>query len=375
MPRLITSFNQTSEIHRLFRIRRQPALKARLSSCARNSCAKATNTPSESSKDPNTELFEYTTSRWLFNEKHRLLERRRVFDIAGFKTLAAQSIHQKPEDVIRLEKVGEGSFYRVFRITMRNGFEFIGRIPYPLTKPRRLIIASEVATMGFLRLHGLPVPKVFGYSATPNNAAGVEYIFMELVAGTCLRRLWTDDLPQEDKLAFVEKLVKLESRIFALQFPASGSLYYSKDLEAQVRKMDIKTPYSNENGKFCVGPDSDPNLWLGKRSELEVDRGPLLNCGAKKEIAYLKRFGRLVHPLPRMYREFFDYQKQTPARHLEVLKKYVKITPHLVPHDKRWARPALRNPNLSVDNVMVSRSLEITGLIGWYGLYSFSVEF
>jgi aminoglycoside phosphotransferase (APT) family kinase protein len=42
---------------------------------------------------------------------------------------------------------------------------------------------SEVATMNFLRSHGIPVPKVFGYSPVPDNAADTEYIFMEFVQG------------------------------------------------------------------------------------------------------------------------------------------------------------------------------------------------
>ncbi|KAK8162740.1 hypothetical protein BKA80DRAFT_290072 [Phyllosticta citrichinensis] len=224
--------------------------------------------------NPNQELFEYTSARWMFNQKQRLSERRNVFNVPEFKKLAAQSINQKAADVVSFKKLADGGNYRLFRITMRDGFELVGRIPYAMVVPKDLAVSSEVATMDYLRLNGLPIPKVFGYSATSKNAAGTEYIFMELVAGTCLQNLWIDDLPQKDKLDFVEKLVELESRILALEFPASGSLYYSKDLEAEVRRIDVQTPNSSKGGRFCVVPDTDLALWFGKRAELDADRGP-----------------------------------------------------------------------------------------------------
>ncbi|KAK8164187.1 hypothetical protein IWX90DRAFT_478826 [Phyllosticta citrichinensis] len=348
------------------------AFKAASSSCAENSSASRADRQSGSMLNPNQELFEYTSARWMFNQKQRLSERRNVFNVPEFKKLAAQSINQKAADVVSFKKLADGGNYRLFRITMRDGFELVGRIPYAMVVPKDLAVSSEVATMDYLRLNGLPIPKVFGYSATSKNAAGTEYIFMELVAGTCLQNLWIDDLPQKDKLDFVEKLVELESRILALEFPASGSLYYSKDLEAEVRRIDVQTPNSSKGGRFCVVPDTDLALWFGKRAELDADRGPyrdpvsVLNAGAKKEIAFLKQFGRPIFPCLRIYREFFNYQKRTPAQHLEVLKKYLQITPYLVSHDEALTMPALRQHHLSADSIMVSLNLEITGLLGWW---------
>lgn len=82
---------------------------------------------------------------------------------------------------MHMEKLAEGGFNRTFLITMRCGFRMVARIPYPATIPKNFAVASEVATMAFLRSSGLPIPEVYGYSPTPNNAAGTEYIFMEFV--------------------------------------------------------------------------------------------------------------------------------------------------------------------------------------------------
>jgi aminoglycoside phosphotransferase (APT) family kinase protein len=89
-----------------------------------------------------------------------------------------------------MEKLDEGGFNRIFLITMLDGFQMIARIPYPVTEPKFYAIASEVATMAFLRANGLPVPKVYGYSPTSDNAAKTEYVFMEFIRGTKLTDVW-----------------------------------------------------------------------------------------------------------------------------------------------------------------------------------------
>jgi hypothetical protein len=149
---------------------------------------------------------------------------------------------------------------------MRDGFQLVARIPYPTIQPKHLVVASEVATMDFLRLQDIPVPKVYGYSAVADNAAGTEYIFMELIRGMNLGDTW-DDMPGKDRNTVITKLVELESRLFALQFPASGSLYYTKDLHNVIF-------HTMSDGSFCIGPDTRTALWYGKRLDLQVDRGP-----------------------------------------------------------------------------------------------------
>jgi hypothetical protein len=196
-----------------------------------------------------------------------------VFNVSEFKRLAAATVDRKAEDVIRFEKLAEGWFNRTFLITMRDGFQFVGRVPYPVTEPKRLVIASEVATMDFLRSHGIPVPKVYSYSATPENAAGTEYLFMELVGGTNLGDVW-HDLPEKARIRVVKNIVEMESRLFSLSFPASGSLFYTKDLPAKFNRIDVPIVDSARDARFCIGPDTRLGLWYGRRLDLQIDRDP-----------------------------------------------------------------------------------------------------
>jgi hypothetical protein len=93
-----------------------------------------------------------------FNDSLRHAERRLVFDVKGLRQLAAQSVGQSPADVLNFSELAEGGFNCTFFITMRDGFQMVARIPYPATVPKYYAVASEVATMDFLRSSGLAVP-------------------------------------------------------------------------------------------------------------------------------------------------------------------------------------------------------------------------
>ncbi|KAH7130487.1 kinase-like domain-containing protein [Dendryphion nanum] len=338
---------------------------------AKSSIILSTHSLANYSRDQPSELFEYTSGRWLWNNSLKHSERSQHFNVSELKRLAAAAVNRNVEDVARFEKLAEGGFNRTFLVTMQDGFQLVGRVPYPVTKPKHLVIASEVATVDFLRLHGLPVPKIYSYSATSENPAGTEYIFMELVRGTNLGDIWFD-LSEKARITVVTKLVELESRLFALPFPASGSLYYTKDMDAEGSKINVPFTNSSPESCFCIGPDLRLNLWYGKRLEIKVDRGPytdsaaVLAAVAKKELAYLSKFGKPLHPFQRLHREIYNYQRRSPNEHVQNLERYLEIVPYIIPNgEDTLTRPTLRHPDLQPNNIFVSDDLSITSLIDW----------
>lgn len=166
-------------------------------------------------------------------------------------------------------KLAEGGFNRIFLITMHDGFQMVARIPYPVTVPKFYAIASEVATMRFLRASGLPIPEVYDYSPSSDNAAKTEYIFMEFMKGTKLSDVFME-LEEPDMDSVLRQVAQLESRMMSIPFPAGGSLYHTDDLEKLAGRTGI--PFSDQ--RFCVGPDVRLHMWYGRRSQLDVDRGP-----------------------------------------------------------------------------------------------------
>ena len=91
----------------------------------------------------------------------------------------------------------------------------------------------------------------------------------------------------------------------------------------------------------------------------------VLQAGARKEIAYLKTFGRPVQPLQRLRREVYGYQPQSPSEHMESLAKYLEVAPFLLPQDEMLSRPTIRHPDLQPNNVFVTANFEIKALIDW----------
>jgi hypothetical protein len=134
--------------------------------------------------------------------------------------------------------------------------------------PRRLAVASEVATMDFARAHGLPTPQVLEY-AIDENPVGSEYILMEKLPGRPIGDAWFD-LSEQQRLQVLHDIVKLESKIFNIQLPASGSIYYARDLKPDTPKVSMP----GVDDQFCMGPYTGLRWWFGKRENLEIDRGP-----------------------------------------------------------------------------------------------------
>ncbi|KAG1725600.1 protein kinase subdomain-containing protein PKL CAK Fmp29 [Suillus lakei] len=326
-----------------------------------------------------SDFFEYTSGRWIFNDDLRHAERRRVFKVDELSRLAAETVNRSPDDIVCLEKLAEGGFNRTFLITMRCGFRMVARIPYPATIPKYFAVASEVATMALLRSSGLPIPEVYGYSPTPNNAAGTEYIFMEFVQGTNLSDIWFD-LGEREIISISRQLAELESKMMSIAFPAGGSLYYTEDLEnaAGSASRPTRPGITLEDKHFYVGPDTSLRLWHGRRSQLDLNRGPYESAkaalvrGAEKELAYLWRFGRPLLPFQRIRREAYKYQEQPPSDHIENLDRYLLIASSLIPRNSALGHFCMRHPDLQPSNIIVSRSpdsnLHVVGLIDWQHL-------
>jgi hypothetical protein len=169
-------------------------------------------------------------------------------------------------------KIAEGGSYRIFEATFRNGLKVIARLPYPSTIPQKYGIASEVATMEFLRLHGVPTPNVLDWDSSSSNAVGSEYMVMEKVPGKELEETWYT-MTLKERMAMMEKIVKVEQTLFNFEFPASGSIFYKKTLGTGAKTVDIPSA-SVDTSKFCISPSTEYLWWFKNRHELSTNHGP-----------------------------------------------------------------------------------------------------
>ncbi|KAI4960759.1 hypothetical protein J4E86_002384 [Alternaria arbusti] len=299
------------------------------------------------------------------NESLRTAERRLVFNVSELKEVAAKALNRPASDVHAIKKIAEGGFNRILEVMMNDGSSVLARLPYPSTLPRRLAVASEVATLDFLRTNGIPVPRVLDYS-TGENAVGVEYMLMERLPGKPLSDIWFN-LAEEERCHILHKIVSMEIKLFANRLPACGSIYYPRDLPTNTPRVDIP----GSDGSLCMGPYASQKWWYGERGILNVDRGPhanpelVLRSHAEKELAWIRKYGRTRHPFYREYAESFGYKKQDPQDHVHSLGDYIRLIPHLVPKDATVHSPTLRHPDLSPNNILVSDDLQTTGFIDW----------
>jgi hypothetical protein len=93
-------------------------------------------------------LGEYTSARWVWNEKEQLRRRHVSFDVAELAKVASKAVGS--DLGMDLTKLPEGYFNKVFLMAMDDGKEVIAKIPNPNAGRPHLTIASEVATMDYV---------------------------------------------------------------------------------------------------------------------------------------------------------------------------------------------------------------------------------
>lgn len=123
-----------------------PLIPSSFSSCSQNL--------SKTSLQPDyEEFYRYTSGRWLWDEDDQLRQRYKRFNVPEIKNIAARSIGAQTCN--SMTKFAEGGFNKVFRLVMNDGSVVIARIPDQRARPPFRTIASEVATMDFVRIISL----------------------------------------------------------------------------------------------------------------------------------------------------------------------------------------------------------------------------
>ncbi|KAF5854052.1 hypothetical protein GGP41_006855 [Bipolaris sorokiniana] len=126
-------------------------------------------------------------------------------------------------------------------------------------------------------------------------------------------------------------------------------------MQPELERVEVPIVDSACDGHFCIIPNTKLSLWHGKRLNIETDRGPYpaaaLEAEAKKEISYLTKFGRPLHPFQRLHREIYGYQARSPSGHLI--------------GNSTLVRPTMRHPDLQPNNIFASDDFSITSVIDW----------
>ncbi|RAL11729.1 uncharacterized protein BO97DRAFT_470893 [Aspergillus homomorphus CBS 101889] len=303
---------------------------------------------------PRTDLFSYTSGRYLYDENLRFEERYVEFDVKALEAIASSVVCKN----------------KTFILTMNDGFEVIVKIPYRHTVPKILTTESEVATLDFLRQKGVPVPRVYAYCSKPDNAVGTEYIIIEKAPGQALDRRWFDLTPKE-RIRLVTSFVEIERKLFLIPFSSHGSIYYRDSLPQHLRSDLYETSHEDDGSHFCIGPSTDYMFWRGRRTLLDIDRGPWTDhreyarSVGQRELAWTKRYGK---PLQNGFPHNTIVEGEIPHEaNLDLLNRYSLISPFILPKDRRnpMNKATIRHPDFNPSNIFVSDSCEISCIIDW----------
>ncbi|KAG5986368.1 hypothetical protein E4U52_000301 [Claviceps spartinae] len=216
--------------------------------------------------DP-SELFSFTSGRFVENEEHELAQRYREFDFNELARRAARAV--QADRCLSIEKFPDGLYNKV-----------LAKIPN-LNFPRpHLTIASEVATMKFAReVLCTDVPKVYDWSSMAHETAvGAEFILMEKVNGVELQQVWPR-MEVEDRRELVKSVTAYQKSWASVTFDKYGSLYVAEDFKGEnisflVYTNEIEKGQKVEDSRFVIGPSTSRDMFEYGRGVVEFDRGP-----------------------------------------------------------------------------------------------------
>ena len=186
--------------------------------------------------------------------------------MAHLLIVTAQSIGKTASDIKSVRKLAEGGFNRIFEITMIDESQAIARLPYPSTSPKKLAVASEVATMQLVRANGVPAPQIYSYSTDASNAVGAEYIIMEKMRGRSLGEVWFT-LSEANRIKVISEVVAMEAKLFSIELPAYGSIFHATDIPPG--SLGVPIPSVCCEAKLQIGPDTSLKHWFEGRSTID----------------------------------------------------------------------------------------------------------
>ncbi|OOF93562.1 hypothetical protein ASPCADRAFT_53394 [Aspergillus carbonarius ITEM 5010] len=258
---------------------------------------------------------------------------------------------------------------------MENGREILARIPNPNAGHPQRVVASEVATLDFLRnVLDIPVPKVLSWSSPSQpNTVGAEYILMERVPGRQLSEVW-GAMSEAQHFGLVKSLVGIEQRLLNVKFALHGSLYYRSTCSDGRNVVEPTEPAKEVTSNFVIGPTTQRSFWEDDKGELDISRGPwgkaqeYLSSVATREIAVIQNSGPGRSSSPSV---LLRQTQQGCDEHVHLLKQFLRVLPHILPPPETL-RPVLLHHDLHADNIFVDSSdpTKISSIIDWQGVYA-----
>ncbi|KAI5825204.1 hypothetical protein K523DRAFT_420203 [Schizophyllum commune Tattone D] len=308
-------------------------------------------------------LFSMTKYKWLYNNEEQLAARYVRFNVEALLDLAVRAANARR--CTSVEKVYDGTLNRVLGLKFDNNVEYIVKIPFPVTGPKYLCTASEVATLDYLRTElDVPVPRIVSWSShAESSPLGTEYIMYGKIPGLPLIKFDKTDLPVQDDpyVLILPTIVALEAKLTVRAFSQIGSLYYKDDVPEHLRRdLPLHTAREHRSAnseRFCVGPTVEHEFYRAGRCSLDINRGPWLD---NRE--YMAALGECA-------RAAIDagLEADPDGAYRDLVSKYMQLLPFIAPPRTTIS---LWHPDFNAGNIIIDEDLEspsVNGIIDWQG--------
>ncbi|MCJ1431342.1 hypothetical protein MMC27_000693 [Xylographa pallens] len=174
----------------------------------------------------------------------------------------AMSLLELNTDDLSVSWLAEGGWHKVYTVTTsctitgeRKTFVLRLALPvYPYYK-----VESDVATTELVRhFTTIPVPLIYCYDSSSDNPLGLEWMLMEKVEASALRKVWFD-LDNKLHIAITRQLAGWADELSRIQSNLVGSIY--------MRCTDTEL-------QFFIGPPTMIEFYRRRRLLYSVNRGP-----------------------------------------------------------------------------------------------------
>ncbi|KAK9325344.1 hypothetical protein V1517DRAFT_191176 [Lipomyces orientalis] len=201
----------------------KPLSRGLLSTRSRDLAVRIISTSNQTESASEYESF-FPLHQWALGLGRRSTASRQIFfNITELQNVATEVVGS--DSCVSMITLAEGGYNKAFRLLMNDRKAVIARIPNPNAGPPFYMTASEVATMELVRTAlQVPVPQVYGWSATSNNRIGSEYVIMEEAAWNS----W-DKLTPDSKLLIMKEVVSVETKLLCCSFLHYGNIYFASN--------------------------------------------------------------------------------------------------------------------------------------------------
>ncbi|KAG6092770.1 hypothetical protein E4U30_004966 [Claviceps sp. LM220 group G6] len=329
-----------------------------------STCAKDINPEIDAPKP--SELFSFTSGRFVQNEEQELAQRYREFNINELARRAARAV--QADRCLSIKKLPDGFYNRILLLTMDNGKEVVAKIPSPNSGRPHFTIASEVATMKFSTEYDWS-------SRAQDTPVGAEFILMEKLDGVELRRVWPK-MCREDMWEVVKAITAYQESWASVTFEQYGSLYFAEDFKGENIPALM---YTDEKGRrvkdsrFVIGPSTSREMFDLGRDGIDFDRGPWNSLEeyhaaiAHRELACVQHFPPLQPSSMTLTLRGIGLFQSTREKKVDALKSHLKLLKYILPANRSLGSSHFCHNALHGGNILVGPDdpCRIVGIIDW----------